>query len=890
MVGIESIQVPDQNPKQNTNPEPPRCLTFLWHKLLQKTPGNSLAIRYLSIATIFLVVIELLFGAFQVYTNYQQNLAHLENKIATHTSFLASVSTENILSNNFLLLEELMAQTNKDLDVVYAVVVHADGHTLTRFIDHANPLIAATQVRFPEASTTLLDLIHQVREDSVVYEQRVPIMLNGNPKPLGEVWLGYSTVGLRGQLRASFLNTLLATLVINVILIGLTILLFNTMIHTPLLRLGEFAENMAGGDLPERIPVARLDEIGRLQNAFNHMADKLANTMHGLQEAKAEVERANQALRISEAEARKLSYVASLTNNAVMITDANAKIEWVNQGFIDMNGYTLEEAIGKRPGELLHGPDTDPDTIRSIYQHIDQAKAYKTDILSYTKSGRAYWAKTDFQPVRDEHGVVTHFIVLRIDITARKEYEQQLQRAKEAAEAADQTKSTFLTNMSHEIRTPLNGIIGVSDMMLDLNLPTDQLDYVSLIHQSGNSLLATINDILDFSTLDADTLALTHAPFAIQQCIDETLDFYRDDIKLKSLHLEVDIADTIPAKLVGDAMRIQQVLNKLLGNALKFTEKGSISISVQGQYLPPPPPYCPAQYSGAQNSSTHHPAKPRYRLDIAVKDTGIGIKPDDLERIFVPFTQADGSHTRKRGGTGLGLTISQRITRLMGGDLTVQSKWKQGSIFSFYVILEGQQPTPEESKPRRRLKQIRHRYDPQMAERMPLTILIAEDNRVNQMVLTKMLRKMGYQADLANDGVQAVQAFQQKAEAGTPYDVILMDIQMPNMDGVAATQKIRDYNDGIKHDGIKHNVIKHNVIKHNVIKYDDMKQPYIVAVTAHAMEGDRERYLAAGMDNYVSKPVLGPRLISALKEAAQAIHPQHEVQSEGQMVDPELTV
>ncbi|MEM7534809.1 MAG: ATP-binding protein [Chloroflexota bacterium] len=792
-----------------------------------------MAIRYLSIATIFLIVTELIFGTFQIYTNYRQDITDLESKITIESGFLASVSAENLLNNNFLLLEKLMQQTNSDPDIIYAVIVHPEGNALTRYIDPENPFVATTLANLPVTPNALIDLVTILRENPLTREQRNIIHSDDNQEVLGEVWVGYSIAGVRQRLWASFLNTLLATLVINAVLVALTILLFNTMIQRPLLRMGRLTGRMADGDLSHRIPVSRFDEIGHLQESFNHMADNLAQTLSGLQNAKAEVDQSNEALHMSETEARKLSMVASLTSNAVIITDAKGQTEWVNQSFIDQNGYTQEEVLGRKQGELLSGPDTNLEALNKLRECVRSHQPCKTEILSYRKDGSAYWAKTDLQPVFNEEGVATNFIILRNDITERKESELQLQRAKEAAEAADRTKSNFLTNMSHEIRTPLNGIIGVSDMMLDADLPVEQQEQAKLIRQSGNSLLAIINDLLDFSTLDADILALNATPFTLQKCIDEALTLYRDDIKNKDLQLVVNIADTVPTTLIGDVARIQQVLSKLVGNALKFTEEGKITVAVQGHYVTDAP------------STAKPQAKPKYRLEVAVQDSGIGIKPENQEAIFIPFTQVDGSHTRKRGGTGLGLTISQRIVQLMGGDMTVESELGRGSTFSFYVVVEAEPVVqPEQAKPKPKSKaQGGHRYDPSLAKRMPLSILIAEDNRVNQLVIMKMLKKMGYAPDIVDDGLQAVQAMKKQAQSDTPYDVILMDIQMPNLDGVAATQQIREYT-------------------------HKQQDPYIVAVTAHAMEGDRERYLAAGMNNYVSKPVLAPKLINALEDAA----------------------
>ena len=436
-------------------------------------------------------------------------------------------------------------------------------------------------------------------------------------------------------------------------------------------------------------------------------------------------------------------------------------------------------------------------------------KTFVSEVRLRCKTGQFKWIEFKGRVVQyDADGEPMRATGISTDISARKSWEQAMAEAREAAEAASKAKGDFLANMSHEIRTPMNGILGLTELCLSTQLTDEQRSYMDMVYGSARALLSVINDVLDFSKIEANRLDIEHLPFNLPQVLRHALSPLQPKAAQQQLALTSDVAPAVAEWLVGDAGRLRQVLVNLVGNAVKFTEGGGVHVGVT-----------------LADPVTGMPAQPGTQLTrFTVTDSGIGMTEQQLASVFEAFSQADSSISRRFGGTGLGLTISARLVELMGGQLHVRSQLGKGSTFWFDVPLPvGRAPSLDTSALDAPLPKGLH-------------VLVAEDNLVNLVVARKVLEFLGQNVTLVANGVLAVEAV-----TAYPYDLVFMDIQMPEMDGFEATRCIRQREQG------------------------SGKRVPIVAMTAHAMEGYRERCVAGGMDGYVTKPVDRKQLVQEMQ-------------------------
>jgi len=493
------------------------------------------------------------------------------------------------------------------------------------------------------------------------------------------------------------------------------------------------------------------------------------------------------------------------------VTDLRGVITHASKAFGKISGYSKDELIGK-PHNIIRHIDMPKSAFRDMWKTIQSGKVWRGNVKNLKKDGGYYWVDALIEPNFDKGGNIVSYTATRMDITDKIELEALIKNQeviieektelantqRDSAVNSAKAKSEFLANMSHEIRTPLNAILGFVDILKDENKGRKSLEHIDIIGSSSRSLLQIIEDILDFSKIESGKLDIDKVDFNTKAEFEIVTYLFNAKASEKNINLSLNLNDNLPQVLNTDSLRIKQIISNLLSNAVKFTSHGkNIEINID--------------YKDNQ-------------LHVSIKDEGKGIAKDKLSHIFESFSQEDNSTTREFGGTGLGLSISSELVKLLGGELKVKSELDVGSEFYFSVPAEiGIEPTLQVKN----LPNIG--FDGKK-------ILLVEDNKANQMFMKVIFKKLNIKFDISNDGLAAIDAFKENR-----YDLILMDENMPNLNGIGATKQILE-----------------------IEKQENLEHTPIIALTANALKGDRKRFLDAGMDEYLTKPVDKEKLTEAL--------------------------
>jgi PAS domain S-box-containing protein len=760
-------------------------------------------------------VITVVVSLFVVDMTRRQQQAVILQQAGQAASLARSVATSSavwVASRDFAGLQEIVDGLASYPDLRFAIVLDPTGLVLA----HNEPARRGAYL----TDLPHVDALKVLRQDELLIDIANPIVLGG--KTIGWVRIGLGHASFEAQLtdmaRDALIHVLLA-----IVLSSLVALWAGRYLTRRLSAIQQVADAVEAGQTTMRVELTGDDEAARLGRQLNAMLDAL--------------DQRTEQLRKSEQHFR-----AFFERSMVGMAETSPEKGWieVNDRLCEMLGYSRDELARMSWAEITHPDDLAADVTQFNRVLAGEINEYTLDKRFIHRDGHVVFTQLALRCVRRENGTVDYFVALFDDISWRKQAETELLHhrdhlealvkertaalsiAKELAEAANRAKSQFLANMSHELRTPMNAIMGMTDMALRRATDPKQIDQLNKSKGGAQRLLAVLNDILDISKIEAERLTLEHVPFKLGEVLENLVSLIGQNAREKNLKLLVDMtSDVARQSLVGDPLRLGQILLNLTANALKFTEQGSISVRIR--LLDDPPD--------------------AVLLRCEVADTGIGIAAEDQKRLFTAFEQADGSMTRKYGGTGLGLAISKRLVKMMGGEVGVDSTVGQGSTFWFTVRIDkaptvngavSPAPTFSQDSAETRLR----------AQFPGARILLAEDEPINQEVSRGLLEDVGLAVDLAEDGVQAVELAKR-----THYALILMDMQMPNLNGVEATRAIRT---------------------------DSLNTATpILAMTANAFHEDRQICIDAGMDDHIAKPVDPDVLFEALLKWLQPHNREH---------------
>jgi PAS domain S-box-containing protein len=749
-------------------------------------------------------------GVFAVY-DIVSSRAALARDLTTIAQITGSNSTAALSFDDAESANEILGSLGSKPHIVEACIYKRDGSVFAKYSSNAStadflpPPVSPDGVR---SVSGFMDVFREIRLKNDV---------------IGVIYVKSDLKELRTR-TVHFAWTTLGVILLSLLSMHFSAARLQRLISDPILDLARTAFAVSSEkDYSLRATKRNDDEIGFLFDRFIEMLGQIQERDIALEQARGGLERrvqertldlkkeiiqktaAQEKLQHSLKELEDLKF--ALDQHAIVArTDERGIITFANDKFCYVSQFTREELLGQ-DHRIINSKYHNKEFFAGLWKAIKSGEVWKGEIKNRAKDGSFYWVDSTIVPFRDGLGKPKQFIVIRMDITGLKRIEEELRAAKDAAEGASRAKSEFLANMSHEIRTPMNGIIGMTELALDTQLTAEQREYLNMVKTSAASLLTLINDILDFSKIEAGKLDLDVADFSLRQSIGETLKALGFRAHQKGLELAWRVAPDVPDHLAGDASRVRQVLVNLVGNAVKFTEKGEVVVEIERD----------SQSSEAM-----------IVLHFCVRDTGIGIAKEKQGMVFGAFTQADSSTTRKYGGTGLGLAITRRLIDLMGGKLWLESEPAVGSAFHFTIRFEAASAQPAPDYP-----------DPKILSHA--SILVVDDNETNRIILVEMLGRWGMQVATAKDARDALEILARSGNQEPHFSAVISDLQMPDMDGFEFVENIR--------------------------KSVPFGQIPVLMLSSSAQQGEHERCRKLGISAYLAKPIQPSELLDAILSA-----------------------
>ena len=746
-------------------------------------------------------------GVFAAY-DIVSSRAALAHDLTTIAQIIGSNSTAALSFDDPQSASEILSSLSSKPHIVEACIYKSDGSVFAKYsrtastADFIPPPVSPNGVR---SVSGLMEVFREIRLKNAV---------------VGMIYMKSDLKELHTR-TVHFAWTTLGVILLSSLAVYFSAARLQRLISDPILDLARTAFAVSTGkDYSLRATKRNEDEIGFLFDRFNEMLGQIQERDSALQQAREGLERRvaertselqnevaerNQAQRSLE---ERTAFLNSLIENSpvgIIAIGVDDCVKMCNPAFENIFRFRQQEILGRSLAELL----APPDLLDESNTNKKELGRGETDHI-VTRRSRSDGTSVDVEAYSVplfSGGIQTGAVLLYMDITERKLAEDALRQAKEAAESASRAKSEFLANMSHEIRTPMNGIIGMTELALDTGLTAEQREYLSMVKTSATSLLTLINDILDFSKIEAGKLDLDVTDFSLRQSVGETLKALGFRAHQKGLELAWRVAPDVPDHLLGDASRLRQVLVNLVGNAVKFTDRGEVVVEIERDLQ-----------STEANVILH----------FCVRDTGIGIAKDKHAMIFGAFTQADGSTTRKYGGTGLGLAITRRLVDLMGGKLWLESHPGLGSTFHFTIRFEIAAGEPVSQYP-----------DPKTLSHA--SILVVDDNETNRLILGELLGRWGMRVETAKDAKEALHILTHSASQGFRFAAVISDLQMPDMNGFELVEEIR--------------------------KSAHFSQVPVLILSSSAQKSERQRFRKLGIAAYLSKPIQPSELLDAILSA-----------------------